>query len=566
LVQARLNRIKFEVCLTAFFVTSLVLNFQSVIINSHDLFFSGDALQHQYWFQLISQTNLIDIDNNIASPVGDSIWSNPQLGLLISVLALVLQDIFQFNSSQSVTIVFLIIGTINFIFTLKLARIVKLNYVLTTLLSLTIGLSPFYLEKIGALGVAAFYPLIAVLVTLISSQSKVKGNLNREYFFLFMIIFTASFWWLIVMAAVIFPVLIVNFVYHLIFKGVNSIYKYWLNLFFITYGSLALYFFVSLQYSRLRGENRWQPWQSEIFSGKFSDLLLGSPLLSSLIPDLISTLAGGTSPGATGDRLGFVQTLGVFFLIFFIMFYLIAESLTKIHDFWIRHLIFFGFILVLFYISGGLGNLTSGLLILLEQTSPIRAWSRINMIISLIGLLLLTFYLQKYSSKKLQIIVTLAMVMLTYADLTNSKKPIFSKISESMEYQVSKYASEKVVSCKILQIPVDTQPIPQDYLNENRGAFYYSGYKQYILNPELSWSFGNWTQSYGWLYEAAIPTLLDREWLNARNENICGVIYDKEFAKWRELSAENWPGLKVNLGNPSFTNSRYDFYLISNDE
>jgi hypothetical protein len=135
-----------------------------------------------------------------------------------------------------------------------------------------------------------------------------------------------------------------------------------------------------------------------------------------------------------------------------------------------------------------------------------------------------------------------------------------------LEYEVSVYASSKLNDCKILQIPVDTQPVPQDYLNENNGKFYYSGYKQYILEPDLSWSFGNWTHSDGWLYEASIPTVLDREWLNARDENICGVIYDKEFAEWRQQSAEKWPGLRVDLGNPSFTNSRYDFYLMSKNE
>lgn len=557
-----MNRTKFEVGLIIFYVTSLALNFHNLILNSNEIFFSGDALQHQYWFQLISQTNLIYIDNNIASPVGDSIWSNPQLGLFISVLALVLQDIFHFNSSQGLILVFLILGTINFIFTLKLARIIRLNFVLTTLLSLTIGLSPFYLEKIGALGVAAFYPLIAVIITLISSQTKVYENLTREYFSLFIIIFTASFWWLVLIAAVLVPVLIVQFIYYLIFRNVNSIFKYWLNLFFITYGSLAFYFLLFHQYSRLRGQNRWQPWQSEIFSGKFSDLLLGSPLLTSLVPSFMSSLSGGTSPGAIGDRLGFIQTLGVFFLVFFILIYMIVDTPTKSNDYWIKHLAFIGLVLILFYVTGGFGNLTSGLLILFDQTSPIRAWSRLNVVLSLTGLLILSFYLQKYSSNKVQILVTTAFITFTFADVLFTQKPVINRVSDSMEYQVSKYVSENVSACKILQIPVDTQPIPQDYLNENNGDFYYTGYKQFILNPELSWSFGNWTHSYGWLYEASIPTVLDRKWLNERNENICGVIYDKEFAKWRQISAEDWPGLKVNLGNPSFSNLRYDFYLI----
>lgn len=241
---------------------------------------------------------------------------------------------------------------------------------------------------------------------------------------------------------------------------------------------------------------------------------------------------------------------------------MIVDTPTKSNDYWIKHLAFIGLVLILFYVTGGFGNLTSGLLILFDQTSPIRAWSRLNVVLSLTGLLILSFYLQKYSSNKVQILVTTAFITFTFADVLFTQKPVINRVSDSMEYQVSKYVSENVSACKILQIPVDTQPIPQDYLNENNGDFYYTGYKQFILNPELSWSFGNWTHSYGWLYEASIPTVLDRKWLNERNENICGVIYDKEFAKWRQISAEDWPGLKVNLGNPSFSNLRYDFYLI----
>lgn len=553
---------KFEVSLIILYLAILIVYFQTIIKNSSDLFFSGDALQIQYWFQLISQTNLFGIDDNIASPLGDSIWSNPSLGLLISIFALVLQDIFQFNASQSVIIVFFILGILNLIFTLRLARVIKLNFVLTVSLSLTVGLSPFYLEKIGALGVAAFYPLIALLVTLILTQTQINKSLSREYFILFIILFTASFWWLIVIAVIVIPMLLFYLGYFLFLKNYNAIVRFWLYLFIFSYGSLAFYFFISLQYTKLRGENRWQPWQSEIFSGKFSDLLLGSPLLSTLLPELISKLSGGTSPGAMGDRLGFSQTLAIIFLVFFIMFNLVTNSLTKIHDLWIKHVILFGFILILFYVSGGLGNLTSGLFILFEQTSPIRAWSRLNIIISVISLLILTYYLQKYLSQKMQVIFTAAIILLMSADLLHSNKPIFDKVSESMEYQVNNYASEKVRDCKILQIPVDTQPIPQDYLNENDGRFYYSNYKQYILNPNLSWSYGNWTQSPGWFYEASIPTVLNNDWLKNWDENICGVIYDKEFAIWREQAADNWPGLKVNLNNPDLVTFRYDFYLI----
>ena len=561
-----MTRIKFEFCLTISFLVIFFLNFRSLILNSDDIFFTGDALQIQYWFQLISQTNLFGIDSNIASPVGDSIWSNPSLGTLISISALVFQDFFQFNSSQSLVIVFFLIGALNFVFTLRIARVIGLNFIMTLLLSVSVGLSPFYLEKIGALGVASFYPFIAILTTLILSQNREYKNLKREYVLLYVVIFTASFWWLIVIAVVIIPVLIFSTISSVVDRKIHSTLKYWLKVFFFTYSSLAFYFLISLQYTRLRGENRWQPWQSEIFSGKFSDLFLGSPFLSVFQPELISKISGGISPGAMGDRVGTVQTLVIIFVVFLIMQNLVSISPLIVNYHWIQQLILLSFILVLFYVSGGLGNFTSGFFVLFELTSPIRAWSRLIMIISIIGLVVLTIYLQKYLSRKLQIVFTSVFLFFIFADLSQSDKPIFDRASESLESEVSVYASSKFNECKILQIPVDTQPVPQDYLNENNGKFYYSGYKQYILEPDLSWSFGNWTHSEGWLYEASIPTVLDKEWLNARDENICGVIYDKEFAKWRQQSAEKWPGLRVDLGNPSFTNSRYDFYLMSKNE
>ena len=69
---------------------------------SNNIFFTEDALQIEYWFKLISETNMFGIEHRIASPVGDSIWSNPSLGVAISTSALLLQNVVNSGTAQTV--------------------------------------------------------------------------------------------------------------------------------------------------------------------------------------------------------------------------------------------------------------------------------------------------------------------------------------------------------------------------------------------------------------------------------------------------------------------------------
>jgi len=557
-----LRKFRFELFLILSFLILFILKFYSILKISDNIFFTEDTLQIEYWFKLISETNMFGIEHSIANPVGDSIWSNPSLGVAISGSALVLQDILNLGSAQTVLAVFFLVGAANFTSTIYLSKVLNLNRLLTSFLTLAIGLSPYYIEKIGAIGVAAFYPLVIIISYTIKYQSNRHTLVRKDFLILFVVILTASFWWLIV-ALVIFA--LITTIYLLISflnRSFKNSFKFYLATTIYVFFSLFFYFVISLRYSYLRGENRFQAWQNEIFSGKLSNFFLSSPFIDTSYPTLITTLHGGVSPGAILDRVGFISGISTLFL-----FILILLNFTKVknpieHLPWYSPLLLLGLVSTLFYISGGLGNIVSGVFVLLEQVSPIRSWSRLNIIMSIIGLILLSVLVQFKFSKRQQAIFLFCSSLFILLDLYYATLPETNYIDKSDEKSVSDYLFNNVSFCKVLQIPVDTQPIPQDYVNEERGKFYYTNYRQYLLNSNLNWSFGNWTQSDGWVHEASIPTTVNQEWIKSTKENICAIVYDKEYAEWRSRTAVEWPGLIVSLDKPDFVNSRYNVYLV----
>ena len=70
---------------------------------------------------------MFGIEHRIASPVGDSIWSNPSLGVAISTSALLLQNVVNLGTAQTVLAVFFLVGVANFGSSLYLAKVLNLT-------------------------------------------------------------------------------------------------------------------------------------------------------------------------------------------------------------------------------------------------------------------------------------------------------------------------------------------------------------------------------------------------------------------------------------------------------
>jgi hypothetical protein len=137
-------------------------------------------------------------------------------------------------------------------------------------------------------------------------------------------------------------------------------------------------------------------------------------------------------------------------------------------------------------------------------------------------------------------------------------------MKNSEHYAATKFISSQVASCPILQIPVDTTPVPQDFKNENNGMFYYSNYVPYIIESDLFWSYGSWVQSPGWYYSAVVPSEVSLNWLLSESEvQYCAVLYDKKFADWRGLSAVEWPGLRITGMKSNYSDDRFNVYIIN---
>ena len=167
---------------------------------------------------------------------------------------------------------------------------------------------------------------------------------------------------------------------------------------------------VSRNYS---GEGSRFPWQSDVFGGRFLDLVLSSPFLNERF-NLIEKLQEGISPEAKTSFIGLV--LGLSVIILFI--YILNDQNYKLdipRDFKKLSLI-----ILLFFTVGGLGNLQAGFFVLFDQVSPARVWFRLGVVLGILGLFILFKFLESMNLSNPKIVfVSIVMVVLYILDLNS---------------------------------------------------------------------------------------------------------------------------------------------------
>ena len=92
--------------------------------------------------------------------------------------------------------------------------------------------------------------------------------------------------WINVILAILLVLIILSLFDRVIFKFESNLLKNYLKI--LAYVLIGFVYHASLFWynNKLMGLNDRFPWQSDIFSGKFSDVLVGSPFLNRFIPRL----------------------------------------------------------------------------------------------------------------------------------------------------------------------------------------------------------------------------------------------------------------------------------------
>jgi hypothetical protein len=534
-----------------------------LVLDSDLAYSGGDFTFEVFITKLASEGNYLGISTNVGWPEGFAVWSNPAYGFGPYYVSLLLSLIFESINAYQLYFLVLVVGlSINSFAGYWMAEKEFSNKIFPLLIGLSIGLSPFGLLRIGHMPVAWFYfPLILIGVVFRLN----RGQMRKFHAFLILAIggIFSPLWWTLATLLIAFFVFFTT-----LFKKQRFLQDFmsWGLILAGIITSILPTFSLMVVSRNYSGEGSRFPWQSDVFGGRFLDLVLSSPFLNERF-NLIEKLQEGISPEAKTSFIGLV--LGLSVIILFI--YILNDQNYKLdipRDFKKLSLI-----ILLFFTVGGLGNLQAGFFVLFDQVSPARVWFRLGVVLGILGLFLLFKFLESMNLSNLKIIfVSIVIVMLSILDLNSVTKRDFIKTSNLIEYAPTKFLDAKTSDCPVLQIPIDTYPLMQDFLFQNGDKFAYAQMIPYTLSSNNKWSLVATPNNAYWKIYSGIPNEINSENVNnIKQSGFCAILFDKDFSTWQiernaglDFTPGSWPGLRVNLPKIDFENDRYQVYLLQN--
>jgi hypothetical protein len=542
----------------AFTVSYLLFDFPFSL--SKNFIWDTDGLLAQAQIQSIIDSGPFGLTENLGYPFGFTQWNNPEISYLHGLGIWTLSKLFSISTYGYVTFIAFTSVFLNSVFMFLLANKLFKNYVFS-LIFLFLGLLlPFSLYSIGHPHVITIYMYIALLILLVSIDS-----LKNSSLIVFMIVlFSTNMFQLINLSFILSILVTVYFFSYLLSKSSKSQFKNLIKIYISTIFVFSLNFLNYTWHSSINGQNGRNAYQSDIFAGKLTDLLLSSPFFTKYLPNLENLQSG-----VSGEIrvIGLPLVISIFFGIVFILIY----PNLNITDSGIKMITSLFVITLLTFITGGFGNLQASFFVLLGEVSPMRSWSRLSVFLGFISLVLFVFFLQnRFNARQMNLF---ASILLLLAILDFTKIPRDSKFEANdkklEESGFINFIDSNLKPCPVLQLPVDTYFIPQSAVD--RGwRYYWIGMVPYIILPEFSWTAATYVDSPGWEYLSNLPTEVDAESLKKLGADYCAIVFDKNFSQYQidrkaglNMTQGQWPGLLIsNSLLPEYEDTRYAVYTI----
>ena len=558
------NRDKLIIFFSLFLFNLVFFRFQNLVFKN-DLVFSGNDFTYEIFItKLASEGNFFGISKNVGWPGGFAVWANPLFGFGPYYLSYTLGTLFSSLSIYQIYFIVLSAGiSLNAVSAYWMVEKEFTNRFYPIITGLIVGISPFGLMNIGHMPVAwMFYPILFIGVAFRLSRKQI--NYKKALFILFISGIFSPLWWSVV---VLFISLLITICYAIIWKVSKDNLKDW---FFVSIGvaisiiPTLILIVLSRNYS---GIGARYPWQSNVFGGRFTDAFLSSPYLNIQF-SLLEKFSEGVSPEAKINSVGFV--LGVCVLVGLI--YVLNNEKSKVLN---LPEIFYKLTIVflLFFVSGGLGNFQAGLFVLFGQVSPARVWFRLIIILGILGFIIFLKYIaSKNPSYKLLGFILFFSVFVSLIDLKYLDRIDYVSKDSLIESKPTYFLDSNTKNCPVLQVPVDTYPLMQDFLGDNGSKFNYNQMIPYTLSSNNKWSLVGTPGDKYWNNYKNLPTNINVSNIQLiQSAGFCAILFDKDFSKWQierkagiDFKQGQWPGLSVDLPQINFENSRYQVYLIVN--
>jgi len=528
----------------------------------------GDLTWVQATAEAHSRAGPFGRDTNLAWPQGYRPWSVPQLGAFFGLLSWLLGATLGLPSAMIVWVILVAVAAACTASTLYFFRTLTGDWapVVCVSMACAMGASPFVLGKIHHLNVASYFILPLAIGAAISWSQSDRRRRRNAVLACAAVSLLSPLWWVIVaimvLCVTLLPALVRRSWVHV--RGLSA----------VSIALLVGFGFQSVLYqvSRVQGAAQTRSaWDSNIHGGHLADLVLASPILNEAFPRL-----QGLTPGASVElsHVGLVAGIGSFAALALVI---IGMPRLVRGTFDASVLASTTVAALLLFLLGGLGNLQAAVFFLLGGTSPARAWSRLIVLLGMLGLgwLLLLFSAWARSLRtrtrlpRGALTAVTASVALVIALSWAGDAMVTPRVSPApkeswAEYPAVHYLETVIEPCPVAQLPQDGFPQPRlgGELPSDTGDFRYRGLVPYLLAPGFSWSFGSWVPGQpGGLNN--LPRQLEPKHLSALGaEGYCAVLFDKQLAKAAATRGIMLEGVEITGTEPDFASPRFDVFLL----
>ena len=534
-------------------------------VNSFTLQTHGDQVWIQASAQVAMQTGPFATNTHVGWFSGFNPWAYPGLGSLGFYTLAWIGGLFTASSSQVLVGIMAITAVVVAAASYLAIRLVPVGRVepwIAGLGALALGLSPYVLSKMGHYSVGAWYVLAAGIAAAgaLSRWRSTRARIVVLAVFA-LAVMASSLWWI---AVTLFALLLV-----LLLSAVLRRWA-WVRgagvMFTAALVGAAFPVWLASVNTVPGGTTNRTPWESTYFGGSLTDLLLASPWLADMLPGLAQV-----APGASRE----LSAVGLIPAIFAALAVVIAlTAYLGLNRRWIGRT---GWLLIvlqvtlLSFLTLGLGTLQEALLILIGFESPLRGWSRLIIVLALLGMVLAAPAVSAWwrtirsSAVRLGValassVVVLAVTVLDARSIELMEPRTLPSIEEAAAVS---YLSETIGDCPVAQLPIGTFPdFPMGDGSPESITHFYRGFVPYLLNPDGRWSFGaaKGTRSDDVL--RGLPEEVGLQELTVLSDaGYCAILFDTEYARYLESRSVLWPGSRMAGDSPAMDAGRFRVYL-----
>lgn len=536
------------------------------------VFTSGnDWVWQQAAFQMHADGGPWGAVDSLSWPIGANVWRLPQWGLGAGLFAWVAVGWFGVGTAAGVLWFVVLAAAVNAAAMVVLLRRVggaKLGP-LTVAIAVALSATVFHVTHQINLGLFAVFPVVFAVLVSVTGRSTGPAQLRRtgvEVVLVAVVAVLSPLWWVSVLVLAI-PFVALPLAFRRRWGGVVAVGAVWAAI------AAAGLVQAGLHLVAARGgpgaDVSRTPWLSNYFSGHMTDLLIGSPIVERIAPDIVERLRPGASV-AVGFGLPLIAAALVSVVAVVARAPRRSRSGVDLTALGALTVVF-----LLFWLGGGLGNLQAAGAVILDTVSPARGWFRMVIPLAVLGAAWVTVALEppalpdRVGRPRTWLVVPGALMVgaLAIADLflLAPRQEWTAPQAPQHDRAAIEFIRERTEPCPVAQFPHEALPggVITTGIADNR---MYRGLVPYVIAPEYQWTAGS-RQPDGQHVDDALAGVAedasDADLDTLASRGVCAVVYDRLLGALATEQMAAVAGRSIAATRPAdYEDDRYVVYLL----